>query len=86
MRVLDNASRSLRTLQSAMSVKPREALALMSPLRLAIALGLVENGSSALMNELLAGMRVDSVDEGSAGIARAALLRRKLAGVHIKDV
>jgi protein arginine kinase len=44
MRVLDNASRSLRTLQSAMSVKPREALALMSPLRLAIALGLVENG------------------------------------------
>lgn len=83
MRVLDNASRSLRTLQSAMSVKPREALALMSPLRLAIALGLVENGSSALMNELLAGMRVDSV---SAGIERAALLRRKLAGVHIKDV
>ena len=86
MRVLDNASRSLRTLQSAMSVKPREALALMSPLRLATALGLVENGSSALMNELLAGMRVDSVDEGSAGIERAALLRRKLADVHIKDV
>ena len=85
MRVIDNASRSLRTLQSAMSVKPREALALMSPLRLAIALGFVENGSSALVNELLAGMRIGIGDEATAGIERASLLRRKLSSLHIKD-
>jgi len=85
MRVIDNASRSLRTLQSAMSVKPREALALMSPLRLAIALGLVENGSSAMMNELLAGMRIGMGDEATAGMERASLLRKKLSSLHIKQ-
>lgn len=85
-RVLDNAAKALRTLQSAMSVEPQEAITLMSPVRLATALGLVENGSGALMNKLLAGMQVGAKDDASAGIERAALLRRKLASLYIKDV
>ena len=83
--ILNDAAKSLKTLQSSMCVMPQEAFALMSSLRLATALGLVENGSGTLMNELLAGMRVGAGDDGGAGIERAKLLRNKLASLYIKD-
>ncbi|MEN6356446.1 MAG: ATP--guanido phosphotransferase [Armatimonadota bacterium] len=82
-RLLDIARRSLKTLKSAMSVKPQEAVTLMSPIRLAAALGLVENCTGALMNELLIGMQAGAGDDGGVSIERAALLRKKLTDVDI---
>lgn len=82
-RLLDATQRSLKILKSAMSVKPQEAVTLMSPIRLAAALGLMENCTGAVLNELLLGMQVGAGDDGSAGIQRAALLRNKLADAHI---
>jgi hypothetical protein len=56
---------------------------LMSPLRLAAAMGLVENCPVNLLNELLIGMRVGAEDGIRAGIERAELLRNKLVGVTL---
>jgi len=82
-RLLDVAQQSLKTLKSAMSVKPQEAVTLMSSIRLATALGLMGNCTCAALNELLLGMQVGAGDDGGAGIERAALLRNKLADAHI---
>ncbi|MCE5200582.1 MAG: ATP--guanido phosphotransferase [Armatimonadota bacterium] len=82
-RLLENATRSLDSLLGAMSVKPQEAIALMSPIRLAAALGLVENCPGRLLNELLAGMQVVAGDDGKASIERASLLKNKLADTRI---
>ncbi|MCE5315279.1 MAG: ATP--guanido phosphotransferase [Armatimonadota bacterium] len=83
--LLETASRALSTLKSAMSVKPEDAIALMSPVRLASSLGLMENCTGALLNELLAGMQVGAADSGKASIERAAFLKKKLAEAHIVD-
>ncbi|MHB9038277.1 MAG: ATP--guanido phosphotransferase [Armatimonadota bacterium] len=82
-RLLGIAGRALSTLKSAMSVRPEEAIALMSPVRLAAALGLAENCTGALLNELLIGMQVGAGDDSGASIERASLLRKKLADAHI---
>lgn len=91
--ILNDAAKSLKTLQTSMRVAPQQAFTLMSSLRLATALGFVENGSGALMNELLAGMRtstelsmrVGSRDDTGAGIERAKLLRNKLRSLYINE-
>lgn len=82
-RLMENASRALNTLRSPMSIRPEEAITLMSPLRLAAALGLVDDCPSSLLNELLAGMQVGAGDEYGANIERASLLKRKLSSLHI---
>jgi protein arginine kinase len=81
--LIEVAERSLNTLKSAMAIKPQEAVALMSPIRLAVALGLAENCTGALMNELLVGMQAAAGDDGGVSIERAAFLRKRLADVHI---
>jgi protein-arginine kinase len=81
--LLDIAAQSLNTLKSAMSIKPQEAVTLMSSIRLAAALRLAENCTGALMNELLIGMQAGAGNDGGVSIERAAFLRKKLADVHI---
>lgn len=81
--LLGIALRSLKTLNSTMSIKPQEAVTLMSPIRLAAALGLAKNCTGALMNELLIGMQVGAGEDGSVSIERAAFIKKKLADVHI---
>lgn len=82
-RLVDNASRALKVLQSAMSIKPEQAITLMSPVRLAAALGLVRNCARALCNEILVGMQVGSGEDGKASIERAGLLRSRLADIRV---
>lgn len=82
-RLIDMASQSLRTLQGARSITPEQAIALMSPLRLAAALGMTNNCSNSLFNELLVGMRVGAGEESNIGIERASLVRDKLAEIDI---
>ncbi len=82
-RLLESASKSLRVLSSSMGAKPQQALALMSPLRLAAEAGLVEGCTLSLMNELMLGLRVGAGDEGCANISRATVLRRRLDGVRV---
>ena len=77
------ASQSLRMLQGARSISPEQAITLLSPLRLAAALGLINNCSHSLFNELLVGMRVGTGEEHNNSIERAALIRDKLAKIHI---
>lgn len=82
-RLVENARKSLSVLQYSRSIAPEKAIALMSPVRLAAALGLASKCSTSLLNELLVGMRVGAADNISAGIARAELLRNGLAYVEL---
>ena len=82
-RLVETATRSLGILQGARSVTPGQAITLMSPLRLAAALGLVGDCPSRLFNELMVGMQVGAGEDCSVGMERAALLRDKLTGIHI---
>lgn len=85
-RLLESASKALRVLSSSMGARPQQALALMSPLRLAAEAGLVEGCTLSMMNELMLGLRVGAGDEGRANISRATLLRRRLDGVHVRGM
>jgi len=78
-RLLENAGKALNSLKYARSVSPEKAIMLLSPLRLAVGLKMVENCPISLLNELLAGMRVGAIDDPKARIDRAELVRRKLA-------
>jgi protein arginine kinase len=82
-RLVEQACKALGVLQYARSIAPEKAITLMSPLRLAAAVGLVENCSVRLLNELLVGMRVNAGDGIRAGIERAGLLRSGLAMVEV---
>jgi protein arginine kinase len=82
-RLIGRATRALETLQHSMAVRPRRAITLLSQVRLAAGLGLVENCSNALLNELLVGMQVGAGEEPGPNIGRAALLRDRLADTHI---
>lgn len=82
-RLMEKASRSLAKLQNARAVRSGEAITLISPLRLAGALGLVENGSAALFDELLVGSGLAAGDEPAANMERAEFLRNRLGEVHI---
>ncbi len=81
-RLVETARKSLSVLQYARSIAPEKAITLMSPVRLAAALGLVGECPVNLLNELLVGMRVGAADNISAGIERAELLRNGLADVE----
>lgn len=82
-RLTDSAARAVRTLSSSMSVKSGEALTLISRLRLAAAMGFVEDCPISLVNELMVSVQAGSGDDGGASIKRAALLRSKVAGVQV---
>ena len=57
-RLIEGADRSLGALKYVRSITPEKAIMLMSPLRLAAGLGLVNNCPVSLLNRLLSGMRV----------------------------
>ena len=82
-RLMESARKALAVLQHARSVAPERAISLMSPIRLAAALGLVSDCPVYLLNELLVGMQVGAADSVRAGVARAELLRKGLADVGI---
>ncbi len=82
-RLLESAEKALSALKHVRSIAPEKAIMLLSPLRLAAALDLVEDCPIRLLNELLAGMRVGAVDDPQARIDRAELVRKKLADVSV---
>ena len=82
-RLMEMAGKALGVLRHARSIAPEKAITLMSPLRLAAGMGLVDNCPVRLLNELLVGMRVSAGDGIRAGIARAELLRDRLANVQL---
>lgn len=82
-RIVERARMALGILQNARSIAPEKAITLMSSIRLASVIGLVEKCPVSLLNELLVGMRV-GMDEGiRAGMQRAELLRTQLASVSV---
>ena len=82
-RLTEGALQAARTLSGAMSIKTGEALALVSRLRLAAAMGLVQECPLSLANELLVSIQAAAGDDGGASIKRAAVLRGKVAGVRV---
>jgi len=82
-RVMGAAHRALGVLQGAMSLTAYEAIALMSPLRLAAALGLVAQCPIELLNEMLLTARAAAGDDMTVRIERAAVSRSKLAKVYL---
>jgi len=82
-RLTEGALRAARTLSGAMSIKTGEALALISRLRLAAVMGLVEECPLSLANELLVSIQAAAGDDGGANTKRATLLRGKAAGVQV---
>lgn len=82
-RLIERARLALEELKKVSTVSPRDALAILSPVRLAADLDLVKNCSRATFNELLVGMRAGAVNDPKAGSIRAELLRSKLIDVRI---
>lgn len=80
-RLLEAAGRSLSVLKHVRSITAEKAIMLMSPLRLAAALALVDNCPANRLNRLLAGMRVGAIDDPQSRINRGELVRKELAGV-----
>jgi len=84
-RLIERASRALNVLQSAMSIRAEQAVALMSPVRLASAMELTQECPLALLNELMLGIRVGVPQEGATDIERAGAFRHRLAGARISS-
>lgn len=82
-RLLDRTKRALERMTSPRAIAPEQALTLLSVLRLASELGLVEECPRMLLNELLVGMRAGDGNDWDASVERAQLLRARLAGVHL---
>lgn len=82
-RVVDAAKRSLAVLQGAMSLRAKEAIGHLSPVRLAASAGLIEECPVALLNEMLVVVRAGAGDDINARLRRAATTRKKLAGLHL---
>ncbi len=82
-RILERADKALSTLKHVRSIAPEKAVTLLSPIRFAAAAGLMDNCPTSLLNELLAGMKVGTIDDPKARIDRAELVRTKLADVSI---
>lgn len=80
--LVDEISKALKILQNSRAISAHDAIAYLSPLRLAVESGLIDNCPRSLLNELLAGMRAGVEDDGAAKIQRADFLRRKLSGVE----
>ena len=83
-RLIEGASGSLEKVRTVPAIAPHQAIALLSPIRLAAELGLLEDCPRALFNELLMGMRVGAGADDGASIDRAELMRKKLAGLDIR--
>lgn len=84
-RLVKSVEKALRTLQNARSITSQQAIALMSPIRLAAALEIIKDCPVSMFNELLIGMRVWAGQDGRAGMDRAELLRKRLAGMHLAN-
>lgn len=82
-RLMESADKALGALKYVRSIAPEKAIMLLSPIRLAVGVGLVDSCPIRTLNELLAGMRVGAVDDPQARIDRAELVRRKLADARI---
>ncbi len=89
MQLLMAARGSMARLRAAETVSAGEAMKLLSPIRLASALGLVESITTRLLNELMVAMRVMRVqtpDDYASRMddrRRAVLVRRRLRGIEI---
>jgi protein arginine kinase len=83
--LLDVAHRSLRTLQGAMSLRTRDAINSLSLVRLAASLELTDNCPMGLMNEMLVAIRAGAGDEINVRLERAAVSRKKMAGVLLEQ-
>lgn len=83
------ARESLSRLRAAETVTAGDALALLSPIRLAGALGAVESCSAKELNELMVALRVMRIEEPArypstvGDRRRAVLVRRHLRGIEI---
>ena len=82
--LIDRAVQSLSKLQAVRTIAPREAITLLSPIRLAAEVGIIEDCPRSLFNELLMGMRVGAGQDHAAGLDRADLLRSTLAELDIE--
>lgn len=81
--LLDRASGALKLLRHSRAMAAAKAIDSMSPLRLAMELGLMAGCSRVTLNQLLMGMRAGSGDGIEAHMHRASLLRTALADAHI---
>ena len=82
-RLMDNTAEILYKIRSSEEITSQQAIKWMSQLRLAESLGILNNSSKSLFNELLVGMRVGAGEVESVNIERAKLLRNKLSDAHI---
>lgn len=88
-RLIRSARQNLATLRSVEIISAGEALALLSPIRLAGAVGAVTGCDAAQLNELMVAMRVMRLeDQGRESSLmgdrrRAVLVRRRLRGIEI---
>lgn len=88
-RLIAAARGSLESLRGAETISAGEALARLSPIRLAGAVGLIAGCSARELNELMVAMRVMRLDarDGDTSLMadrrRAVLVRRRLRGVEI---
>lgn len=82
-RIRGSATKALTSLQGNMSVTSAKAAALLSTVRLAHSLGLVQGCTLASLNELLAGMRIGAAEGYNSNVARGELTRRLLATAYI---
>lgn len=90
-RLVQAARQSLTKLRNAETVSAGEALAHLSPIRLAGAVGAISGFSARSINELMIDMRVMRMEEPGAYASvkadrtRAVLVRRRLKGMEIRQ-
>jgi protein arginine kinase len=89
IRLVRSARQSLVKLRGAEVVTAGEALSLLSPIRLAGALGAMQGFSARELNELMVALRVMRIDDSGpyaslkADRRRAVLVRRRLRGIEV---
>ncbi len=83
-RLIDAAERALGILQNARSLRPGQAISMISPVRLAASMGLVSDCNDQTFNELMLGMQVGSIDNIELDMKRAALVRAKISKCESK--
>lgn len=89
MELIMAARHNLTKFRNAETISAGDALRLLSPIRLAGALGLTEGCSARNLNELMVAMRVMRIDDpgpyssATADRRRAVLIRRRLRGMEV---
>ncbi len=81
----DTVRKSLMTMQGAMSLRAKEAVVHLSPLRLAVSLGLLRGSSMQTMNEMLMAVRAGAGDDISVRLQRGSASRNKMARTLLAD-